>query len=69
MELQAEEAGGGGYTGGGTISSEGPGYGGGSYYIGENGTAIAGDQQFLSPTGTNETGHSGDGYARITIVE
>ena len=38
------------------------------YYLAEAQT-IAGNQQFLSPTGTNETGHSEDGYARITIVD
>ena len=27
---------------------------------------IAGDEQFISPTGTTETGHSGNGYARIS---
>lgn len=29
---------------------------------------IAGSSSFTSPTGTSETGHSGDGYIRITIV-
>ena len=30
---------------------------------------IAGNQSFTSPTGTNETGHSGNGYARITCLD
>jgi len=38
------------------------------YYL-SNAQTIAGNQTFKSPTGTNETGHSGNGYARITLVE
>lgn len=30
---------------------------------------IAGDTSFLSPDGVSETGHSGDGYIRITAIE
>lgn len=29
----------------------------------------AGNQSFLAPNGVNETGHSGDGYCRITVIE
>lgn len=29
----------------------------------------AGNTSFKSPTGTNETGHSGNGYVRITVIE
>ena len=39
-----------------------------SYYLTEAQT-IAGNTTFLAPNGTNETGHSGNGYARITITE
>lgn len=49
----------------------GGGGGGGSGYIGKvnNGNTIAGNQLFTAPGGGNETGHSGNGYARITLVE
>lgn len=30
---------------------------------------IAGSSSFASPSGSNETGHSGDGYCRITVIE
>ena len=39
-----------------------------SYYLTDAQT-IAGNQSFTSPTGTNETGHSGNGYARITALD
>jgi hypothetical protein len=41
---------------------------GGSGYIGgvSNGTTIAGNQTMPSPTGGTETGHSGNGYCKIT---
>lgn len=32
-------------------------------------TYKGGAESFLSPTGTTETGHSGNGYVRITIIE
>ena len=35
------------------------------YYLTDAST-IAGNSSFMSPTGTSETGHSGDGFARIT---
>lgn len=35
------------------------------YYLTDAST-IAGNSSFMSPTGTPETGHSGDGFARIT---
>lgn len=38
-----------------------------TYYL-TNAQTIAGNQTFLSPSGSNETGHSGNGYARITFV-
>lgn len=39
-----------------------------SYYL-SNAATCAGNTSFVSPTGGNETGHSGNGYARITLVE
>ena len=61
--------GGGGYYGGGgaTISAGG----GGSGYVNTSkltsASTIAGNTSFTSPTGASETGHSGDGYIRITV--
>lgn len=43
----------------------GNGGGGGSF----GDIMIAGDKSFPAPGGGNETGHSGNGYARITLVE
>ena len=43
--------------------------GGGSGYVNAklvNGQTIAGNQSFLSPSGVSETGHAGNGAARIT---
>ena len=34
----------------------------------DSGTTIAGNTSFESPTGGTETGHSGNGYARITVI-
>lgn len=34
----------------------------------ESGNTIGGNTVFLSPDGVSETGHSGDGYARITVI-
>ena len=39
-----------------------------AYYLTDAST-IAGNTAFTSPTGTSETGHSGDGYIRITAIE
>lgn len=39
-----------------------------SYYLTDAQT-IAGNTAFTSPTSTNETGHTGDGYIRITVIE
>ena len=36
-----------------------------SYYL-TNAQTIAGNESFTSPTGTTETGHTGDGFCRIT---
>lgn len=35
----------------------------------DNGETIAGNASFPSPDGGEETGHSGDGYARITVLQ
>ncbi|WP_084608568.1 fimbrillin family protein [Xylanibacter oryzae] len=62
--------GGGWYGGAGTNIVSGGGGGGGSGHIGTGvtGTTVAGNQTFISPFGGTETGHSGNGYARITFV-
>ena len=39
-----------------------------SYYLTDAKT-IAGNNSFTSPTGSSETGHSGNGYCRITVIE
>ena len=39
-----------------------------SYYLTDAQT-IAGNQSFTAPNGSNETGHSGNGYARITALD
>lgn len=39
-----------------------------SYYL-SNAQTIAGNNSFVSPTGSSETGHSGNGYCRITVIE
>lgn len=38
-----------------------------NHYL-SNASTTAGNLQFISPTGAQETGHSGNGYARITYV-
>lgn len=62
--------GGAGYYGGGGGKGSGTGYsgGGGSGYVGAltGGQTFDGTQTFASISGGTETGHSGDGYARIT---
>ena len=64
---------GGGWYGGKVLQGStgcNAGAGGGSGYIGNGvvGITIAGNQSFLSPSGLAETGHTGNGYARITFV-
>ena len=63
--------GGGGYYGGGAYGHNGDqahGYGGSGYVSSSLSSTVLidGSQSFLSPTGTMETGHSGDGFCRIT---
>ena len=41
---------------------------GSEYYL-SNAQTIAGNQSFPTPGGGTEKGHSGNGYARITVVE
>lgn len=66
--------GGGGWYGGGAggnMSGGGGAGGGGSGYVNPiliNAGTIAGDQSFPSPTGGNETGHSGSSYTRVTYL-
>lgn len=69
-------AGGGGYYGGAGSHPDGSGDddrggGGGSGYIGgvTSGTTIAGNTSMPSPTSGTQTGQSGNGYARITVLE
>ncbi|MGE5455487.1 MAG: glycine-rich protein [Ignavibacteriales bacterium] len=60
----------GGGGGGGHSSSTTGGGGGGSGYIGgvTNGQILAGSQSFSAPGGGTETGHTGNGYAKITFI-
>lgn len=39
-----------------------------SYYL-TSASTTAGNTAFTSPTGANETGHTGNGYIRITVIE
>lgn len=41
----------------------------GAEYCLTNAKTIAGNTSFAGPSGTAETGHSGNGYARITVLE
>lgn len=40
-----------------------------SFYYLSDASTKAGNTSFTSPTGSNETGHSGNGYVRITIID
>ena len=70
--------GGGGFSGGSSGAYSGGrnntnsynfcGDGGTSFNIGLDQNNKTGNQQFLSPSGSNETGHTGNGYARITYL-
>ena len=65
--------GGGGYYGGGAFANNGSGAygGGGSGYVSStltNAQTIAGNQNFTAPGGGTETGHAGNGYAKITRI-
>lgn len=61
--------GGGGYYGGGS-GYYASGAGGSGYISGQlsDASTLAGSSSFLSPDGNSETGHSGNGYIRITIL-
>ena len=64
------DGGGGGYYGGGHTGTWTGGGGGTGYITGlSNAQTIAGNQPFPAPVGGTETGHSGNGYARITLIE
>ena len=61
--------GGGGWYGGTAASCEGAAGGSGHIGTGLTGETIAGTEEIPSPYGTTETGHQGNGYARITFVK
>lgn len=67
-------AGGGGGGGSGfvwtseTASNVPSGYSVGTSYYLTDAATYAGNTSFISPSGKTETGHSGDGYARITFI-
>ena len=76
--------GGGGWYGGGYARRAGAGGGSGFVWTGANAPSgyllgaeycltnantAAGSTSFAGPTGASETGHSGNGYARITVLE
>lgn len=62
--------GGGGYYGGGCGYTNGSSAGGGSGYVNTSkltdASTIAGNTSFPSPTGGTETGHAGNGWAKIS---
>ena len=62
--------GGGGYYGGGS-GYYASGAGGSGYISGQlsDASTLAGSSSFLSPDGNSETGHTGDGYIRITVIK
>ncbi len=71
-----DSGGGGGWYGGSKLEKanglSGMSGGGGSGHVNSeliiNGATIGGDNEFASPTGEQETGHSGDGFAKITFI-
>lgn len=68
-----DDRGGGGGSGYIYTSSTAPSYPAGcllnsSYYL-TDASMIAGNASMTSPTGTTETGHYGNGYVRITVIE
>ena len=62
--------GGGGWYGGGSSALQGG--GGGSGHVNDGslitGATIGGNETFFAPDGKQETGHTGDGHARITYI-
>ena len=65
-----DDRGGGGGSGFVWTGSNAPnGYRLGSQYYLSNASTVAGNTSFVSPTGTVETGHAGNGYVRITVIE
>lgn len=66
--------GGGGYYGGGAYGYNGQyahGYGGSGFIssVLSDAQTIAGSESITSPSGGSETGHTGNGFARITVIE
>ena len=58
------------YTRSGMAGGGGSGHCSDLYLVSDYGYAtIGGDNVFAAPDGTDEYGHSGDGYARVTLVE
>lgn len=65
-----DDRGGGGGSGFVWTGSNAPnGYRLGSQYYLNNASTVAGNTSFVSPTGATETGHAGNGYVRITVIE
>lgn len=65
-----DDRGGGGGSGFVWTGSNAPsGYLLGSKYYLTGASTVAGNTSFTGPTGSSETGHSGNGYCRITVVE
>lgn len=65
---KAKRIGGGGWYGGSTAGCQGSAGGSGHIKEGLTGQTIAGTETFLSPDGTEETGHTGNGFAKITYI-
>lgn len=71
-----DSSGGGGWYGGAKLEhvaggTEGMSGGGGSGHVNRdlvNGETIGGNNTFAAPNGTDEIGHSGNGYARVTFM-
>ena len=75
IPIRLEEVGGGWYGGGGS-GGEGPGGGGGSGYVYTSSTAsqypsgcLLNSSYYLTNASTTGNNRSGNGYARITLVE
>lgn len=70
MHMVMAELEAGGWYGGGKGNTYAVSGGGGSGYIGgvQNGETISGNMAMPSVGGNTEIGHSGNGYARITLI-
>ena len=71
-DTSMNSGGGAGWYGGGSGYDQGSSGGGGSGHVNTDrlitGATIGGNEEFRSPDGTLETGHTGDGHARISYV-